>query len=98
MQKKVRLKEKEIKTIKEAIFKYDPLAEIILFGSRADPSKKGGDIDLLVISRKIGYQQRRKIRVELLKKLGERKIDLLVVKDPKETTFCELAYKYGVRL
>ena len=43
--------------------------------------KKGGDIDLLVVSKKIGYRERRRIRVELLKRLGDRKIDLLVVKD-----------------
>ena len=51
-----------------------------------------------MVSKKIGYRERRKIRVELLKRLGDRKIDLLVVKDPKEFTFSELAYKYGVRL
>ena len=95
---KVRLKEGEIKTIKEVIAKFDPQAEIILFGSRADPTKRGGDIDLLVVSEKINYRQRRKIRVELLRRLGERKIDLLVVKSPKETVFSEMAYKYGVKL
>ena len=95
---KVRLKEGEIKTIKEVIAKFDPQAEIILFGSRADPTKRGGDMDLLVVSKKIDYRQRRKIRVELLKRLGERKIDLLVVKNPKETVFSEMAYKYGVKL
>ncbi len=98
MKKTVRLKEEEIKTLKEVILKYDPKAEIVLFGSRTDPNKKGGDIDLLVVSQKIGYRERRKIRVELLKRLGGRKIDLLVVKNPKETTFSELAYKYGVKL
>jgi len=45
---KVRLKEGEIKTIKEVIAKFDPQAEIILFGSRADPTKRGGDIDLVI--------------------------------------------------
>ena len=55
--------------------------------------KKGGDIDLLVVSKKIGYRERRRIRVELLKRLGDRKIDLLVVGDPKETVFSKIAYK-----
>ena len=46
MEKPVRLKERELKTIKEIILKYDPDARIVLFGSRTDPSKRGGDIDL----------------------------------------------------
>ncbi len=98
MNKKVRLKDEEIETIKGVILSFDPAAEIILFGSRTDLGKKGGDIDLLVVSKKIGYRERRKIRVELLKQLGDRKIDLLVVGDPKETVFSKIAYKYGVRL
>ncbi len=47
---KVRLTEEEIKMIRKIIKKYDPDAKIILFGSRTDLTKKGGDIDLLVIS------------------------------------------------
>ena len=96
--RRVRLSEEEIKTLKEIISKFDPKAEIILFGSRTDLGKRGGDIDLLVVSEKIGYRERRKIRVELFKRLGDRKIDLLVVKNPKETAFSEIAYKYGVKL
>jgi len=59
MKKPVRLKERELKTIKEVILKYDPDAQIVLFGSRTDPSKRGGDIDLLVVSQKIDYRTRR---------------------------------------
>ncbi len=39
MKKTVRLKEEEIKTLKEVILKYDPKAEIVLFGSRTDFSE-----------------------------------------------------------
>ena len=52
MVKKVRLKEGEIETIKGVILSFDPDAEIVLFGSRTDLGKKGGDIDLLVVSKK----------------------------------------------
>jgi len=95
---KVRLSEEEIEIIKNAIRKYDPDAEIIIFGSRADLSKKGGDIDILVVSKKIDYRIRRKIRVDLLLRLGDRKIDLIITDDPEKTEFTKVAYKYGVRI
>ena len=41
MNKKVRLKDEEIETIKGVILSFDPDAEIILFGSRTDLGKKG---------------------------------------------------------
>ena len=96
--KKVRLSEKEIRIIKETIKKYDPSANIIIFGSRTDLTKKGGDIDILVISNKIDYKTRRKIRVELFLKLGERKIDLIITDNPQKSEFIKVAYKYGVKI
>ncbi len=96
--KKVRLSKNEIEIIKNTIKKYDPDAKIIIFGSRADLSKRGGDIDILVVSKKIDYNVRRKIRVELLLKLGDRKIDIIVTDNPEESEFTKLAYKYGVEI
>ncbi len=47
---KVRLTEKQIKDIKEAVKKVlGGRAKIFIFGSRADLSKKGVDIDILVL-------------------------------------------------
>jgi predicted nucleotidyltransferase len=53
-------------------------AEIFLFGSRLDDSKRGGDIDLLVHPESTDQSLMRKIRFLglLERKLGERKIDL----------------------
>ncbi|HCB70622.1 MAG TPA: nucleotidyltransferase domain-containing protein [Persephonella sp.] len=87
-----------MKIIKDAVKKYDPDAEIIIFGSRTDLTKKGGDIDILVVSDKIDYRKRRKIRVDLLLKLGERKIDLIITDNPEKSEFTKMAYKYGVRI
>ena len=63
--------------------------KIYLFGSRVDDTKKGGDIDLLVITDKSLSSEeliRRKLKAlaELYKKLGERKIDLLVTDYPQK--------------
>ncbi len=95
---KVRLSEEEIEIIKNTIKKYDPDAEVIIFGSRADLSKRGGDIDILVVSEKIDDRIRRKIRVDLLLELGDRKIDLIITDNPEKTEFTKVAYKYGVKI
>ncbi len=95
---KVRLSNKEIEKIKSIIKKYDPNSKIILFGSRTDLSKKGGDIDLLVISKKIDFRKRREILVDLQLALGERKIDLIITDNPEKTEFTKITYKYGVEI
>jgi predicted nucleotidyltransferase len=50
----VRLSDSEKKVILTAVRRFDPRARIFLFGSRTDDAKRGGDIDLLVISDSIG--------------------------------------------
>jgi predicted nucleotidyltransferase len=95
----VRLGEREILIIKKAITEFDPEAEIFIFGSRADLSKKGGDIDILVLSDRIGWRERRKIRIALIKELGDRKIDLIVSqKDEIEEPIVKLALEEGVKV
>ena len=64
----MRLKKEEIKTIKDTIKKFDKSAKIYLFGSRIDDNKRGGDIDILIDSPKIGFKELIKIKgiLELL--------------------------------
>ena len=95
---KARLSKEEIEKMKSIIKKYDPNSKIILFGSRTDLSKKGGDIDLLVISKKIDFRKRREILVDLQLALGERKIDLIITDNPEKTEFTKITYKYGVEI
>ena len=76
---KVRLSEEEIRKIKDIVHFVDPNA---LFGSRTDLKKKGGDIDLLVVSSKITYRDRRRMRVLFFREFGDRKVDLIVVTAP----------------
>jgi predicted nucleotidyltransferase len=53
---------------------------ISLFGSRLDPTAKGGDIDLYIETLPGGSPGEfpRALRLELYDRLGERKIDLVV--------------------
>ena len=95
---KVRLKKEEIKAIKDVIKTFDKEAQIILYGSRTDINKKGGDIDLLVISKKLDLQHLLKIKARLFSKLGDRKIDIVLAKDIGNDPFIQIAYKQGIKL
>ena len=58
--------------------------EVYLFGSRLDPSKKGGDIDLLVFSKQDSFQLSQQITLRFFEKCEE-KIDVVVM-DPSRLT------------
>ncbi len=93
----MRLKKTEIESIKRIVAKYDPSAKIYLYGSRIDNNKKGGDIDLLIISNKITNTIKRKIRLELYEDIGEQKIDFIISQNIIKP-FVKIAYNEGVLL
>ena len=70
---------------------------IYLFGSRVDDQKKGGDIDLLILSQTLMPSDKRAIRGELWQSIGEQKIDLVIAHDTSEP-FVRIALETGVRL
>ncbi len=77
----MRLTQKEISAIKNNILSFDHEAKIYLFGSRVNDTEKGGDIDILVISDKIGFIEKIKIRTGIFKEIDEQKMDIVVKKD-----------------
>lgn len=78
----MRLTERERQAIIQSIRRFFPDAKrILLFGSRGDDTKRGGDIDLLVETLQPAESRYRKAAqavasIQLL--LGERKIDLVL--------------------
>jgi len=76
----MRLSQKEISVIKKSILDFDPNAKIYLFGSRVNDLAKGGDIDILVISEKIGFIEKIKIKTKVFDEIEEQKFDLVVKK------------------
>jgi predicted nucleotidyltransferase len=93
----MRLSPNEIDAIKSSIFKFDAKAVIYLFGSRADPNKKGGDIDLLIFSDTLNESDKFKIESALFEKIEEQKIDMVIAKDTSDP-FVKIALKTGIRL
>ncbi len=92
----MRLKKEEIDSIKTVIKEFDPKAEIKLFGSRTDDSKKGGDIDILIISGKLNFSDKLSILVTLKERIGDQKIDILIYN--AEKTFHNIALKESISL
>ena len=93
----MRLRDSERAAIKSTILNLDPQAKIYLFGSRVDDAKKGGDIDLLVISRKPDRDRIRAAKARLYELIGEQKIDIVLAVDDTDP-FVKLALTTGVEL
>ena len=93
----MRLKSFEVDAIRHVVLQHDSDAEIYLFGSRVDDQKKGGDIDLLILSGIMTAADKSKIRSELWQVLGEQKIDLVLARDTSEP-FVRIALNNGVQL
>lgn len=78
----MRLSDGERRTIREVVERrMGPGAKALLFGSRVDDARRGGDIDLLV---EVPYVVQEplteaiRLEVDLMRALGERKIDVLL--------------------
>lgn len=93
----MRLDEKEREAITSSIRKLDPDAEIYLFGSRCDPKKRGGDIDLLIISQVLTSSDKLAILRMIFEHIGEQKIDLVIAQNTTDP-FVRLALNTGIKL
>ncbi len=78
--------------------KIDAEAKLYLYGSRVFDDKKGGDIDLAVLSDKIAMKDEFTILENYYQEFDEEKIDLLTVKPPFDTPFWKYISKHAVQL
>ena len=97
----MRLSVIEIEIIKEITQKvYEKDAKVFIFGSRADDTKKGGDIDLYIETTKNAtIQDKLNFLVDIENKMGEQKVDIIVktpLSKPKE--IFEIARNGGILL
>ena len=95
----MRLGANETRAVGEEIRRLDPGAEIYLYGSRADDSAKGGDIDLLVVSDKLGFRDVLRLRTRILDRIGWQQLDLVVRRrDQRNEPLAAMAQETGVKL
>lgn len=87
-----------IKKIAQKIYGKD--VKVFIFGSRADNTKKGGDIDLYIeTSKNATIQDKLNFLVDFENKMGEQKVDIIVktpISKPKE--IFEIARNSGILL
>jgi len=95
----MRLANTEVQAIREEIRRVDAAAEIYLYGSRADDSHRGGDIDLLVVSDQLGFREVLRLRRAILDRIGWQQLDLLVRRRNQLTEpLAVVAREAGVKL
>jgi predicted nucleotidyltransferase len=93
----LRITNEEHQAISNTIHQSDAEAMIYLFGSRADDSAKGGDIDLLVLSKKINLMDKLNILAQLHQRIGARQIDIAIYPDTTRP-FPRMVIQTGVQL
>jgi len=93
----VRLSEKEIDCLKRSLARLDPDARLYLFGSRTDPAKRGGDIDLLIRSKRLTRNSLRRLRLDFFAEFGEQKLDIVIDRGESDP-FIDLIRKKAVEL
>ena len=74
----MRLTPAETHAIREEVDRFDPSAEVSLFGSRTDDAARGGDVDLWVVSPSIGEEDALRLKVRIRARLDGRRVDLIV--------------------
>jgi len=98
--RRVRLSDYEISAIKEVAKEvFGEKTRVLLFGSRTNLREKGGDIDLYVIPQDTENLFNKEItfKAKLMVKLGERKIDVIIQKNPHRPIE-KVALETGVEL
>jgi len=93
----VRLKQFEIKAIKQVIHALDPEAKIYLFGASTDMDAKESSIDLLIFSQQLNYKDTLRIKMKLFKYIEEQKIDIVLAKST-DNPFVKTVLKRAVLL
>lgn len=76
-----------------------PDSKVYLFGSRADDHKKGGDIDLLILSNnKITIDQKLKFMSQFCIQFGEQKIDVAAFTYSEKAPFKNICLLNAIEL
>lgn len=91
-EKCMRLANDKIGHLKLSVKAILPNAKLYLFGSRTDDTKKGGDIDLLILGdRTLDFLEKATIEREFFRAFGEQKLDLISFEFSSDDVFKTIA-------
>lgn len=95
----VRLDLSVVEVIRQEVGRLDSGADVYLYGSRVNDDVRGGDIDLLVMSDRIGFRDIIRLRRRILDRIGWQQMDLAVRRrDQAAEPLAAMALETGVRL
>ena len=95
----MRISKEQIELLKKNILTLLPNAVIYLFGSRVDNNKKGGDVDIMVLSdRELGWKEKSLIKYRYFEKFGEQKIDIVSFLFNEKDPFKQITIEEGIKL
>ena len=95
----MRISEEMAEFITREVHTVLPSADVLLFGSRADDAKRGGDIDILVIGdRALTYDEKGTIKREFWKRFDEQKLDIASFARDEKSAFKEVALENALSL
>jgi predicted nucleotidyltransferase len=94
----MRITKEQVNLLKSELQKLSTEARLYLFGSRVDDEKRGGDIDLLIISNNLTKKDIRKLRIEFFKHFGEQKLDIVLDNSKLEKPFVKYILPKAIRL
>lgn len=96
----MRLDEKTREEIRQAAQRFFG-ADVYLFGSRADDTRRGGDIDLYIetgLSPEEAVRARLSMLAHLYRRIGERGIDLVLNTSGRDEGIFRVAKREGIKL
>lgn len=95
----MRISVEQIDLLKNEILSVLPDAVVYLFGSRMDDNRKGGDIDIMILSdRKMNWKEKAGIRWRYFERFGEQKLDIISATFKEDDPFKHIVLNEGVRL
>jgi len=87
----MRVTREQLGFIKSSIITIRPNAHVYLFGSRVYDDKKGGDIDILILSNiNLSVKEKGQIRRNFYSEFGEQKLDLISFTFEEKSSFKDL--------
>jgi len=95
----MRISDEMRKYFSEEVERIRPGAQVYLLGLRADDEKRGGDIDIMVLTdRRPEFEEMSFLRTGFWKRFGEQKIDLVSFTPDERDPFKDLIMGHAVEI